>query len=146
MIIRLAGPDLAEPLLKGLADTTNHAVVRPADATFDQGSQTLTLLVRLAPAAARRMLPGFRHLPPSTQLHKLVVRNVTACRIHAEPGDEDQEYQLLFGVQLRPSSVYLCSAAEDRGTPCLEIDATVTSLDVTLSPVEDRSSSRLGAV
>jgi hypothetical protein len=134
MTIHLAGTDLPEPLLKAFAALTDHAVVRPADVKFDPGSHTLTLLLRLAPLVPRRVLPGHKRLSPSGELYSFVARNVAACRVRAEATKAEQQHQLLFGIQLRPASLYLSSATENRGDTCFEVDATVSSLDVRLAP------------
>lgn len=128
MNLRIQTHELPVTLLKVVGLMANHGKLRIAEVQYDPKEKTVCFPLERFPITGKSILTVTRHAKTPVRC-RVTFRNVTECKIE-DRTDGMEIVDLIFGLTLRQDEIYLCSSAEDRGTPCYEMTCRVSSLDI----------------
>jgi len=132
LVVALRGHPQDPGILKCVGDLVNGGRFSPSDLRYDRTRREFTAVFRVG--VRHRGSGLFRWLRrPCVErfiTRKVIVRRVLECRIAGDIADSRETLTVLFGLAFEGASIYLCSAEEAGGVPCLEATIRMEALDL----------------
>ena len=129
MNLRIQTHELPVTVVKAVGLMANHGRLRVAEVQYDPKEKTVCFPLERFPITGKSIF--IRHAKTPVRCC-VTFRNVTECKIE-DRTDGMEIVDLIFGFTLRQDEIYLCSSAEDRGTPCYQMTCRVSSLDIEIT-------------
>ena len=112
----------------------DKAIFRPVDAVYDERRHCFSITFHGPRETTARGISGlFRRLTKSVFTDaRFTIRKVVSCSISTREAMLKEHLTVLFGIQLKSSEFYFCSAEESGGELAFEAVIRVDGIDVTV--------------